>query len=57
MPRAPVAQKEEQATSRAMTQLGWGDDNTEEYKKWRRHLQAYALTHNITGRRGTSNAT
>jgi len=56
MPRAPVAQKEEQATSHAKTQLGWGDHNMEDYKKWRRHLKAYALMNNITGRRGTSNA-
>jgi len=56
MPRAPV-QKKEQATSHAKTQLGWGDDNIEDYKKWRRHLKAYALMNNITGRRGTSNAT
>jgi len=34
MPRAAAgAQKEEQATSRAKTQLGWGDDNIEDYKK------------------------
>jgi len=55
MPCAPVVQKEEQATSRAKTQLRWGDDNMEDYKKWRRHLKAYALMNNITGRRGTSN--
>jgi len=57
MPRAPAAHKEDQATSRAKTQLGWGDDNIENYKKWRRHLKAYALMNNITGRRATSNAT
>jgi hypothetical protein len=48
--------KEDQATSRAKTQLGWGDDNAEEYRKWRRHLKAYALMNKITGRRGTSDA-
>ena len=58
MPHAAAgAQKEEQATSRAKTQLGWGDDNIEDYKKWRRHLKTYALMNNITGRRGTSNTT
>jgi len=50
MLHAPVAQKEEQATSRAKTQLGWGDDNMEDYKKWRRHLKVYAHINNITGR-------
>jgi len=56
MPCAP-AQKEEQATSHTKTQLGWRDDNIEDYKKWRSHLKAYALMNNITDRRGTSNTT
>ena len=51
----PLA-KEEQVTTRAKTQLGWGNDNPEEYKKWRRHVKAYALANGITGRRGTSTA-
>jgi len=51
----PLA-KEEQATTRAKTQLGWGNDNLEEYKKWRRHVKAYALANSITGRRGTPTA-
>jgi len=57
MPHAVAAHKEEQATSHGKTQLGWGEDNIEDYKKWRRHLKVYALMNNITGRRGTSNAT
>jgi len=57
MPNALAAYKEDQATSQAKTQLGSGDDNIEDYKKWRRHLKAYVLMNNITGRRGTSNAT
>jgi len=56
MPRAGAAHKEEQATSRAKTQLRWGEDNIEDYKKWRRHLKAYALMNNMTGRWGTSYA-
>jgi len=56
MPCAVAAHKEKQATSRAKTQLGWGEDNIEDYKKWRRHLKAYAPMNNITGRWGTSNA-
>ncbi|KAF8416220.1 hypothetical protein EV426DRAFT_703735 [Tirmania nivea] len=48
--------KEDQLTSRAKTQLGWGDNNIEDYKKWRRHLKAYAVMNEITGRRGTSKA-
>ena len=33
--------KEAYTTSRAKLQLlvGWGDDNPEEYKKWRRHIK------------------
>ncbi|KAF8416583.1 hypothetical protein EV426DRAFT_578631 [Tirmania nivea] len=48
--------KEDQLTSRAKTQLGWGDDNVEDYKKWRRYLKAYAVMNEITGRRGISKA-
>jgi len=48
--------KEDQGTSRAKTQLSWGEDNEDEYRKWRRHLKAYALMNKITGRHGTSNA-
>jgi len=48
--------QEEHTTSHAKTQLGWGDDNADEYRKWRRHLKAYALMNKITGRRGTSDA-
>ena len=44
-------------TSRAKLQLGWGDDNPEEYKKWRRRIKAYAISKGIAGRRGTSNET
>jgi len=57
MPYAPAAHKENQAISHAKTQLGWGDDNIGDYKKWRRHLKAYALMNNITGRWRTANAT
>ena len=46
---------EANTTNRAKLQLGWGDDNPEEYRKWRRHIKAYAMSKNITGRRGTSN--
>jgi len=57
MPYVPAVHKEDQATSHTKTQLGWGDDNIEDYKKWRRHLKAYTLMNNITGRQGTSNTT
>jgi len=52
-----MPRKEDQATSRAKILLGWGDDNKEEYQKWRRHMKAYAFMNKITGRHGTSNAT
>jgi len=48
--------KEEQATTCSKTQLGWSNNNSEDYKKWRRHVKAYALANSITGRRGTSTA-
>jgi len=48
---------EDHTTSRAKTQLGWGDDNANKYRKWRRYLQAYTLMNKITSRRGTSDAT
>jgi len=50
-----IMRKEDQATSRAKSQLGWGEDNEDEYRKWRRHLKVHALMNKITGRRGTSN--
>ena len=43
-------------TSRAKLQLGWGPDNPEEYRKWRRIVKAYALSKKITSRRDASNA-
>ena len=47
--------KEDKLTSRSKSLLGWGDNNKPEYEKWRRHMKAYALMKNITGRCGTSN--
>jgi len=52
-----MPRKEDQATSHAKIQLGWDDDNEEEYPKWRRYMKVYALMNEITARRGTSNAT
>ena len=46
--------KEDQLTTRSKSLLGWGDDNKPEYQKWARHMKAYALIKNITGRRGAS---
>ena len=52
----PANPKENQLTSRAKSLLGWGNDNAEEYKKWRRRMKAYTLMKGIKGRQGTSNA-
>jgi len=51
----PLA-KEEQAITLAKTQLCWGNDNVEEYRKWLRYVKAYALANGISGRRGNSTA-
>lgn len=41
-------------TGRAKLQLGWGEDNPEEYRRWRRQIKAYAISKKITGRRDAS---
>ena len=46
--------QEDQRITRQKSLLGWGDDNTTKYQKWRRHMKAYALMKNITGRCGIS---
>ena len=46
--------KETQVTSRVKSLLGWGEDNAEDYKKWRRRMKAYTLMKGITGNQGTS---
>ena len=48
-----MAQSEQQV-SRAKAQLGWGEDNREDYKRRRKNVKWYAIINKIVGKRETS---